>query len=243
MAKKEDGGLKKSAQPRKAGTAKRKTSGKGAAKGDVIAAALALAAEHSWREVTLQQIAKKAGLPLSGLVEDYPTKTAIVRAFMRRIDRQVLDGIDADLADEPARERLLDVMISRFEALAPYKDAVRSIAGAVRRDADAALTLNASAVRSQYAMMAAAGIDTDGVSGAARAQALAVIFARALRTWLRDDDPGMARTMAELDRRLRDGEKIIRRVAGVGAVGRLAADFCRAVLDRGRRRRDPRPEA
>lgn len=242
MAKKDDGGLKKSAQPRKAGTAKRKTAGKGA-KGDVIAAALALAAAHPWREVTLRDIAKKAGLPLSGVVEQYPTRNAILRAVMRRIDREVLDGVDKEMEGEPARERLLDVMIARFEALAPHKEAVRSIAQAVRRDADAALALNASAVRSQFAMMAAAGIDTDGVAGAARAQALALVFARALRVWLDDDDPGMARTMAVLDRRLRDGEKIMSRLGGVSAAGRLAAGFCMAVMERGRRRREPRPEA
>ena len=38
----------------------------------------------------------------------------------------VLAGGDVDMAEEPARERLFDVLMRRLEALAPYKEAIRS---------------------------------------------------------------------------------------------------------------------
>jgi hypothetical protein len=40
-----------------------------------------------------------------------------------------------------------------------------------------------------------------------RAQGLALLFASVLRTWTRDDDPGLARTMAALDRALARGQR------------------------------------
>jgi hypothetical protein len=40
-----------------------------------------------------------------------------------------------------------------------------------------------------------------------RAQGLALLFASVLRTWLRDDDPGLARTMSALDRALARGQR------------------------------------
>ena len=43
------------------------------------------------------------------------------------IDREVLAGIDADMAEEPPRERLFDVLMRRLELLAPHKAAVRSL--------------------------------------------------------------------------------------------------------------------
>src|SRR5436305_1993893 len=51
-------------------------------------------------------------------------------------------------------------------------------------------------------MLTAADIDAFGTRGMVRAQGMAVIYARTLRVWLDDDDPGLARTLAELDRNL-----------------------------------------
>jgi hypothetical protein len=40
-----------------------------------------------------------------------------------------------------------------------------------------------------------------------RAQGLALLFASVLRTWIDDDDAGLARTMAALDRALARGQR------------------------------------
>jgi hypothetical protein len=56
-------------------------------------------------------------------------------------------------------------------------------------------------------MLSAAGIDSSGWIGGIRAQAVAVMFARVIRVWLHDDDPGLGRTMAELDRDLATGAR------------------------------------
>ena len=48
--------------------------------------------------------------------------------------------------------------------------------------------------------------------GELRKLALAKVYGDVLRIWLDDDDPGMARTMAQLDRKLRDAETIARRI-------------------------------
>ncbi len=48
-------------------------------------------------------------------------------AHIKDIDNIVLDGSGADMAEEPARERLFDVLMRRIELLAPHKAAVRSL--------------------------------------------------------------------------------------------------------------------
>jgi hypothetical protein len=57
-------------------------------------------------------------------------------------------------------------------------------------------------------MLSAAGVDSSGMIGGMRAQALAVMFARVMRVWVDDEDPGLARTMAELDRELAAGARL-----------------------------------
>src|SRR2546429_7690655 len=119
---------------------------------------------------------------------------------VKETDRAVLDGADADMAEEPPRERLFDVLMRRLEVLAPQKAAVRSLTRSAARNPGLAFALNGFAVRSQQWMLTAADIDAAGPRGMLRAQGLAVLFASVLRTWVDDDDPGLARTMAALDR-------------------------------------------
>ncbi len=56
-------------------------------------------------------------------------------------------------------------------------------------------------------MLAAAGISTEGPLGGLKVQGAVVVFSNTMQTWLEDDDPALARTMARLDRELRRGER------------------------------------
>ena len=172
-----------------------------------IDALMALLAEHPFEEIGLAEIAGRAGLKLSQLRAEFGSMLAIYAAHIKDIDQRVLDGGDADMAEEPPRERLFDVLMRRIEALAPYKEAVRSVLRSARRNPGLALALNAMAVRSQSWMLEAAGINAAGPRGALRAQGGALMFARVLSVWVDDDEEGLDRTMAALDRGLASAER------------------------------------
>ena len=172
-----------------------------------IDALMALLAEHSFDEIGLAEVAGRAGLKLSALRAEFGSTLAIVAAHIKDIDRAVLAGGSGDMAEEPARERLFDVLMRRLEALAPYKEAVHSLLRSARRHPGLALALNAMAVRSQRWMLEAAGIGASGAKGALRAQGAALMFARVLSVWFDDDEPGLDRTMAALGRGLASAER------------------------------------
>ena len=133
-----------------------------------INALMSLLADHSFEQVGLAEVAGRAGIKLSQLRAEFGSTLAILAAHIKEIDRVVLAGGDSDMAEEPARERLFDVLMRRLEALAPYRDAVRSIMRSARRNPGLAFALNAMAVRSQRWMLEAAGIGTAGPRGALR---------------------------------------------------------------------------
>jgi hypothetical protein len=139
------------------------------------------------------------------------------------------------MAEEPPRERLFDVMMRRIEALAPYKEAVRSVMRSARRNPGLALALNALAVRSQAWMLEAAGIGASGPRGALRAQGAALMFARVVSVWLDDEEEGLDATMAALDRGLSSAER------WDGFIGDLCA-IPKCVMRGPRRRRHARDE-
>ena len=173
----------------------------------VVAAFMALLADKAIERIGLAEIATRAGIPLSELRTMFDSTPAILAAHVKEIDRAVLAGSDADMAAEPPRERLFDVLMRRIEVLAPHKAAMRSLFHSAVRNPGLAVTLNGLAVRSQQWMLTAADIGAAGPGGMLRAQGLALLFAQVLRTWVGDDDPGLARTMAALDRALARGQR------------------------------------
>ena len=172
-----------------------------------VDALMALLAEQSFEQIGLAEVAGRAGLKLSALRSEFGSTLAIVGAHIKDIDRAVLAGGTGDMTEEPARERLFDVLMRRLEVLAPYKEAVRSLLRSARRNPGLALALNAMAVRSQSWMLEAAGIGASGPKGALRAQGAALMFARVLSVWFDDDEPGLDRTMAALGRGLASAER------------------------------------
>ena len=183
----------------------------------VVAAFLALLAEKRIEQIGFAEVAETAGVSLSQLRGEFSSTLAILAAHLKSVDRAVLAGDFADMADEPPRERLFDVLMRRLETLGPHREAVHSLIRSARRNPPLALALNGLAVRSQQWMLTAAGINASGPRGMMRAQGLALLFASVLRSWVNDEDPGLARTMAALDRALARGQ----RFAG------LLDDLCR----------------
>ena len=192
----------------------------------IIDAFMALLAEKPIERIGFAEIAKAAKVSLADLRGAFASTLAILAAHMRETDRAVLAGGDADMAEEPPRERLFDVLMRRLELLAPHKAAVRSLVRSAARNPGLALALNSLGVRSQQWMLTAADIGASGPRGMLRAQGLAVLFASVLRTWVHDEDPGLARTMAALDRALARGQSWSGLLDGLCGISRR---LCRAM--------------
>ena len=171
----------------------------------VISAFLGLLSEKSFAEIGLDEIATRASMSLAEL-------------------RAAFDSADvSDMSDEPPRERLFDVLMRRLDALAPHRAALRGIARSARQDPLFAASLNRTALISQRWMLTAAGIRFEGLLGAAVTQGLVVSFARVLRVFLDEEDAGMPRTMAALDRELRRAQSSFERLERVGRLFRRPA--------------------
>ncbi len=168
----------------------------------VIDTAMRLAAERGWRDLSLAEIADAAKLPLSKVHPVFPSKAAIRGAFSRQIDAAVLAAEEAGAREGGAHDRLFDVLMRRFDALRPYRQALGNILWAEAGDPASALCGLCRLKRSMACMLEAARLSTTGLRGALRVKVLAVAYLATLRVFLRDDSPDMAATMAALDRNL-----------------------------------------
>lgn len=177
----------------------------------IVDAALDLAAVHGWAALSLAEIAAAAGISLAELHGRFRSKGAILAAFVDRIDARVLAGTDPGTSGEPVRDRLMDAVLRRLDALRPYKPALRAMAGRAP-DPEAALCGAARLMRSMAWTLEAAGVSSAGAGGCLRVHGLAAIYASTVRVWLDDDSEDGGRTMAHLDRRLQQAERLLGRL-------------------------------
>jgi AcrR family transcriptional regulator len=169
---------------------------------------LGLIAEKGFDGVALRDVAEAAGLSLADLYRAYPDKMALVAAFMARVDAEVLAGTPSrNDPEETARDRLFDVLMRRYDALRPHRAALGAIRRAGTRDPLMALAMGPALRRSMAAMLEAASVPSDGLSGALRQNGLLAIHYAVSRVYDRDDTADLSKTMAALDSRLKMAER------------------------------------
>lgn len=165
----------------------------------VVAAVFESAGLVGWRETNLVSAARDAGLDLARLRVRFPDKMAFLLRFGLLADQ-------AALAAAPAtglpRERVFDLVMSRFDVLQAHRMGVLALIDALRTDPGTVLLLGAATVRSMRWLLDAAGVPTAGLVGALRVQGMGAVWAYALRAWEKDESADMAATMAAVDRAL-----------------------------------------
>ena len=87
----------------------------------ILESFLSLLGERSFDQIALGDVATRAGVSLSDLRASYGSTFDMLASFVRATDQKVLAGEGDDMDDQPARDRLFDVLMRRLDALAPYK--------------------------------------------------------------------------------------------------------------------------
>jgi hypothetical protein len=171
-------------------------------------AALTLAAERPWADITLRDVARAAEVPFAELYAVAGSRSVLLDTLSRRFDHAALRA--AEREDGDLHDRLFETVMARVEAMEPHRAALVSIASA---EDPAMLALRFP--RTARALLEASGVDTRGWKGALRLAAMTAVWARVLQVW-RDDEGALNRTMAEIDKRLRQMR---------GSLERLAASY------------------
>lgn len=181
-----------------------------AAKPDLLVAAFELIAETGWRGFSRRALAARAGVPLDVVAAELPDRTALVTALGRRLDRAMLAGDPAEFDGMTVRERLFELVMKRLDAMAPFRAGLRALA----RDATTAPELVAPTCgnlgRAADWMLDAANAGLSGWRATVAANLLAALHVQVVRVWLGDDSDDQAATLAELDKRLAQLERLAR---------------------------------
>ncbi|WP_108683130.1 TetR/AcrR family transcriptional regulator [Methyloceanibacter sp. wino2] len=172
-----------------------------------VMAAMSLAAKRDWGDVGLNDIAKEANLTIADLRREFVCKNEILRAFQTEVDAQVLARTKPAGPDDTVRDQVFEALMTRFEVMAPHKEALKRIAAYLRCRPGEASMFACSRMVTQYWTLANAGAKLDGPTALVRIAGLSAVYGKAFSTWLDDDSPSLDKTMATLDRGLTNGER------------------------------------
>lgn len=189
---------------------------------DLLEVAFTEIGEAGWEDARARAIAERAGISLVELYRHYPSRGALLRALIQRVDEAMLAIDPEELAGLPPRDCVFELMMRRYDALAPYRSGLARLAREGWLDPALVLGTVCRLDRSLAWLQEAAGLRAQGLRARLARRALAFAYLRTFEVWLKDQSNDLAKTMAALDKALRGIETI----AGLrdGRAGPLPAD-------------------
>lgn len=180
---------------------------------DLFALAMAEIAEHGWLGFNLSSLAtapekKRKALSLADIYDRFPTKCALLDGFGRHIDRQMIDVAASEMTDSSPKERIFELLMRRFDALQSMKPGLKRLYD--ERHCDPALMLATARNLGRMAqwLVALSNPSLKGLRRTLAEKAIAALYVRCFAVWLTDETDDSAKTMAEMDKRLGQLERL-----------------------------------
>ncbi len=177
---------------------------------DLLKTAFAVIEEQGWHGFNRAEVARRAGVPLARVYAELPTRHAVLAALGRRLDETMLGMEPSELADLTPRERVFELIMRRLDAMAPFKGGLRVLGREAGLDADVLGSSLCNVGRAVGWLVDASGARLGSLRRAGAGPVLALVYARVVNVWLRDDTADLSQTLAELDKRLDQAESAAR---------------------------------
>ena len=176
----------------------------------ILETALVIAEFGSWETLHLYAIAQRLDITLDQIRQFYPQKDDIVEAWFDRADQAVLSiPPTPDFLALSVRERLKQVIMTWFQALAPHHRVTRQMLlykfefGHIHLQALGVMRIS----RTVQWFREAAQVDTTDLRRILEETGTTTIYLMAFTRWLYDDSPGNRKTREFLEQALLNAEQ------------------------------------
>jgi ubiquinone biosynthesis protein COQ9 len=167
--------------------------------------ALALADKAGWAYVTVDDIAKKSKAKIDGDIYD------ILHDVLTRLEQQTATDVAKRLGDN-WRDNLFEVLMTRFDLVQQHRFAYASIPALFKKDPKQAARFAKGFYDTMKGMLELAGFEKNCLQPL-HLVALAAAYATIVDAWMKDDSRDLTKTMAMIDKRLGQFEKVVERSA------------------------------
>jgi AcrR family transcriptional regulator len=186
---------------------------------DLLALAFEIIAETGWRGFSFTQLAERADLPLGEVRKAFRDRAGLLAALNDRLDQAMLGVVPEDLEGLPTRDRVFELIMSRLEAMAPFRAGLCRLMKDARFDPGLLARSACRIDRSLTWLQEAAGLSGNHrgspltqIRNSVQRRVLGAVYLQVLNVWSGDDSGDLANTMTTLDKQLRRVESL----AGLG---------------------------
>ena len=193
---------------------------------DLLVLAFEIIAATGWRGFTFTELAERSNLELTDIRKTFSGRTGLLDALNQRLDHAMLAVEGDDMEGLPPRDRVFELLMSRFEAMTPLRAGLCRLIKDARFDPGLIAMTACRLERSLAWLQDAAGLPLGQGSSPLAAvrrrlqrRLLGAVYLQTLNVWASDDSPDLAKTMASLDKQLRRIESL----AGLASRGKAEA--------------------
>ncbi len=168
----------------------------------ILTAALLLASDKAWEDVTVGEIAEKAGLSVEDYKEYFEDKMDLVGFWHHCLDNAMCSTSETFEPETETKDVLFDIFMARFDALNEKRQASLSILRSFKQAPEDTVFCLPFLSRSMLKIVKVAGLSFSGYKRAIVLSGLCFVYLKVMYVWLNDESPDMGRTMAVLDKTL-----------------------------------------
>lgn len=173
----------------------------------ICEAALKAAEKHGWNNLTMEQIAKAAKMPVATVRKFFKKPADMIPALVELIDGETRRSLHKTKLGKTPHDRLFEIMMARFDALQNYRSGILAIIGDLKRDPQSAMPFLKAQWESMTDIILTARPELKEPQKTLAAAGLYGVYQYALFVWSKDSSADMSKTMAALDRGLRYADK------------------------------------
>ncbi len=165
-------------------------------------ACLHIIEKEGWKSFSFAKASQKSGIPLDVFHTQFSSPSDVMTHLFKKIDGEVFKNLETPAENLSPKDILFEILMSRFDAGQPYKKVILHFWQDCLFLPNEAPALLCQSFSSMSWMLEAAGLSSRGLRGLLRIQGLMSLYLFALKTWLEDDSPDLAKTMISLDKGL-----------------------------------------
>ena len=164
---------------------------------------------NNWSKVDINFLSKKSKKSLEEILFICSSKNDLLDFWSQNINTEMVKGITIkELQEVPKKERILELMLCRFDVLKPK---IKEISALIKLSRSSFIESNYSinrVMKSMELILFYSGISDKGSLGLMKKKALSLIWVLTLREWCKGEIEDDSRLMAKIDQRLSFAEKI-----------------------------------
>jgi AcrR family transcriptional regulator len=166
----------------------------------ITEAAIALADARGWNEVTFKDVARDARCTEATVKALFPDIWAMIRWHLEAIENETRKEVEEYLTGN-WRDNLMEILMMRFERAQRHRNAWRSLPDAFRAHPRKLRRFARLFYKTMDRMLKLAGLPPR-LCQPLLVTVMGGVYLSLVHTYLEDDTPDLARTMAAIDKRM-----------------------------------------